>query len=187
MTPRHLALVALAGLVIVLGLAGCSNPYATSQPHGPTSNGGEAQNEGEPRAQAPRQAGAQAPIDTQPTPQRAILQFANRYANWTYRTLAEDQLSLASISVDSARLGEQQAAAAARADRTLAQARVSNSGEVLSVAPDLVRSGWWTIVTRERTSGDDEYEGLAPMLHVTLAKLASIADRWAVAQWLPQG
>lgn len=162
--PRHLALVALFGVVIVLGLTGCSNPYTAS----------------------PRQAGAQAPEQTQRTPRQAILQCANRYANWTYQTLAEDQLSLASISVGAARLAEQQAAVATHTDTTLARARIANSGEVLSVAPDLAHGGWWVVVTRERTVGGGEYEGLAPGFHVTLAQLASTDDGWAVSQWLAQ-
>jgi hypothetical protein len=186
MRRRHFALVALAGLVIVLGLAGCSNPYATSQRDGPTSGGGGVQNVGEPRAPAPRQAGAQAPVRTQRTPQQAILQFANRYANWTYQTLAEDQLSLASISVGAARLAEQQAATATRADTTLARARIANSGEVLSISPDLTQGGWWVVVTRERTVGAAEYEGLAPEIHIALVQLASVDNGWAISQWLPQ-
>jgi hypothetical protein len=99
MRPRHIALLALAGLVIVLGLAGCADPYATSQHNGPASNGGEVQNVGEPRVPAPRQAGTRAPVNTQRTPQQAIRQFGERYANWTYKTLADDQLALAATSV----------------------------------------------------------------------------------------
>jgi len=91
-----------------------------------------------------------------------------------------------SISVGAARLAEQQAAAATRADNTLARARIANSGEVLSVSPDLARHGWWVVVTRERTVGDGEYEGLASGVHVTLVQLASVGDGWAVSQWLPQ-
>lgn len=151
------------------------------------TTGADVQNVGEPRAPAPRQAGAQAPIDTRRTPRQAILQFAGRYANWTYETLATHQLSLASISVGAARLAEQQAAAATRADATLARARIANSGEVLSVSPDLARDGWWVVVTRERTVGNGEYEGLAPGLHVTLVQLAFVGNRWAASQWLPQG
>ncbi len=186
MRRHHFALFALAGLVIVLGLVGCSNPYAASPPNSQASADAGIQNVGEPRAPAPRQAGAQAPVSTQRTPQQAILQFANRYANWTYQTLAEDQHSLASISVGAARLAEQQAAAATRADTTLARARISNSGEVLSVSQDLARGGWWVVVTRERTVGDGEYEGLTPGFHLTLVHLASVGDSWAISQWLPQ-
>jgi hypothetical protein len=179
MQPRHLALVALAGLVIVLGLAGCSNPYAASQPDGRASGDASVQNVGE-------QDSAQAPAQTKRTPRQAILQFAWRYANWTYQTLAADQLSLASISVGAARLAEQQAAAATRADTTLARARIANSGEVLSISPDLARSRWWVVVTRERTVGDGEYEGLAAGFHVTLAQVISVGASWTVSQWLPQ-
>lgn len=177
---------ALAGVVIVLGLAACSDPYAAHPTGGAPSPSAGVENAGEPPAPSPRPAGAQAPIHVQATPQAALLQFASRYSNWSYRTLAREQLALSSISVGAARLSERQAAASTRADSTLARSHISNSGTVLSVSADLARPGWWVVVTREHTSGNGEYAGLAPGYHVTLARLASVPGGWAVSQWLPQ-
>ncbi len=177
---------ALAGVVIVLGLAACSDPYATRPASGASSASAGVQNAGEPPAPAPPQAGVQAPLHVQGTPQAALLQFASGYSNWSYRTLAREQLALATIAVGAARLSERQAAASTRADSTLARARIANNGTVLSVSADLARSGWWVVVTREHTSGGGEYAGLAPGYHVTLARLTSVPGGWAVSQWLPE-
>ena len=57
---------------------------------------------------------------------------------------------------------------------------------MLGVSPDLARSGWWVLVTREQTAGSGEYEGLAASDHVTLVQLAAVNGGWAVTQWLPQ-
>lgn len=122
----------------------------------------------------------------QGTPQAALLQFAARYSNWSYRTLAREQLALSSISVGAARLSELKATASTRADSTLARSHISNSGTVLSVSAELARPGWWVVVTREHTSGGGEYAGLAPGYHVTFARLASVPGGWVVSQWLPQ-
>jgi hypothetical protein len=182
----RLAVLMLAGVVIVLGLCGCSNPYASSPAGGPGSLGDGVQNAGEPRAPAPRQAGARGVVDLQPTAQGALVQFASRYSNWSYRTLASDQLALGATSVGGARLSERQAAASTRADSALARGHISNSGVVLSVSADLARSGWWVVVTSERTSGGGEYEGLSASDHVTLAQVAHVGGGWAVSQWLVQ-
>jgi hypothetical protein len=175
---------ALAGIVIVLGLTACSDPYAARQGDGKQSPSPGVQNAGEPPA--PPQGGTQAPIDVEATPKAALLQFASRYSNWSYRTLAREQLALSSISVGAARLSERQAAASTHADSTLTRSHISNSGTVLSVSADLARAGWWIVVTREHTSGGGEYTGLAAGYHVTLARLASVPGGWAVSQWLPQ-
>ncbi len=172
--------------MIVLGLAACSDPYAARQAKGVPSPSAGVENAGEPPAPSPRPAGAQAPIHVQGTPQAALLQFASRYSNWSYRTLAREQVALASMSVGGARLSELKAATSTRADSTLARSQISNSGTVLSVSADLARSGWWVLVTREHTSGGGEYAGLAPGYHVTLARLASVPGGWVVSQWLPQ-
>lgn len=172
--------------MIVLGLAACSDPYAARTTGDAPSPSAGVQNAGEPPAPAPPQAGAQAPIHVQRSPQAALLQFASRYSNWSYRTLAREQLALSSISVGAARLSELKASASTRADSTLARSHISNSGTVLSVSTDLARAGWWVVVTREHTSGGGEYAGLPPGYHVTLARLASVPGGWAVSQWLAQ-
>jgi hypothetical protein len=122
----------------------------------------------------------------QPTPQRALTVFAERYINWTYQTLTADQRTLAAISVGAARRSEQQAAARSVADTTISRGQVWNKGQVVSVSSDLARPGMWAIVTREQTGGNSEYEGLPASYHMTLARLAPIPGGYAVEQWLPQ-
>jgi hypothetical protein len=122
----------------------------------------------------------------QPTPQRALRQYAARYINWTYQTLTADQRTLAAMAVGAARLSEQQTAQRSVADTTLTRGHVWNKGQVVSVSRDLAQAGTWVVVTREQTGGNSEYEGLPASYHVTLAKLASIPGGYAVSEWLPQ-
>jgi hypothetical protein len=176
--------IALAMSTAGLLLAGCSNPdapdrAATTRPFTP-------QNAGEPPAPAPTSPGAQAPSSVQRTPAKALTSFGHAYINWTYRTLATDQRTLAASSVGPARLSELQAAASTGRDSTLQRGRVFNRGDVVDVAPDSLRAGWWVIVTREQTGGDAQYEGLAAAYHVTLAQLARLPGGYTVNQWLPQ-
>lgn len=189
MTPQHTithALSALITFLLVCVLAGCNDPYANAAPPGAQTPGVSMQNEGEPPAPSPPTPSSQAPAAVQHTAKRAILQFAHFYANWTYRTLTRDQLALAAMSVGAARLAERQAAAASHTDSTIGRAHLANRGEVLGVSEDLARPGWWTLVTREQTSGGGEYEGLTATDHVTLVKLATVPVGWVVSQWLPQ-
>ena len=177
---------ALSTLILGCTLTGCTNPYAPTTPPGTQTPSASVQNTGEPPAPSPPSPTTQAPLDVQRTAQSAILQFARLYANWNYRTLTRDQLALAAMSVGAARLAEQQAASSSHADGTIGRAHLANRGEVLGVSEDLTREGWWTLVTREQTSGGGEYEGLTATDHVTLIQLAAVNSGWAVSQWLPQ-
>lgn len=168
-----------------VALAGCTNPDASSSPASSTRTASP-QNAGEPPAPAPPSPAAQAPAGVQPTPTLALTAFARRYTNWTYRTLSADQRSLAAISVGAARLAERQAAVSSQGDTTIARGHIYNRGQLVSIARDLARAGWWVIVTREQTGGDTQYEGLAAAYHVTIATLANVTGGYAVEQWLPQ-
>jgi len=107
--------------------------------------------------------------------------------NWTWRTLAANERKLAALSVGPARLSEQQAAAAAIGDSTIAQSRVYNSGQIISIARSLTNPEQWVIVTREQTGGNSQYDGLQASYHVTLAELAQLKNGgWTVSEWLPQ-
>jgi hypothetical protein len=188
MTGRRLkgliAACLLAGAVAV-ALAGCANPDAPGAGQR-TKPGAGVQNAGEPPAPPPAAPTAQSPADVQPTPAMALALFAGLYVNWSYRTITSRQQTLAAISVGGARLSEQQAAAASRADTTISRGRIWNHGQIVSIAPDIVQPGAWVIVTREQTGGDSDYEGLPAAYHVTLAQLAQVPRGWAVRQWLPQ-
>jgi hypothetical protein len=182
-------------------IAGCgiSNPYqhtagtttstststSTSAASSPASN--PAQNPGEQPAPPPPTPASQTPARVQSTPARAITQFATLYMNWTWRTLAAHERKLAALSVGPARLSEQQAAAAAAGHSTIAQTRVYNSGQIISITRSLTNPKQWVIVTREQTGGNSQYDGLQASYHVTLAELAQLNDSgWTVSQWLPQ-
>jgi hypothetical protein len=180
-------------------IAGCgiSNPYqhpattttststSTSTSSSPAAN--PAQNPGEPPAPPPPAPASQAPASVRSTPADAIAQFANLYMNWTWRTLAAHERELAALSVGAARLSEQQAAATAAGDTTIAQSRVYNNGQIISIAPSRTNTKQWVIVTREQTGGNSQYDGLQASYHITLAELAQLKNGgWTVSEWLPQ-
>jgi hypothetical protein len=172
-------------LLLAVALAGCTNPDAPSAVQG-TTQAASPQNPGEPPAPAPPTPSTQAPAGLQPTPAKAIAAFSQLYTNWTYRTLNSNQRTLAAMSVGAARLAEQQAAASSQTDTTITRGHVYNSGQIVSIAPDVSRPGTWVIVTREQTGGDTQYEGLPASYHVTLAQLARVPGGFAIELWLPQ-
>lgn len=176
-------LIALAILATACVLTGCTDPYAHTAP---TPAAQEAGSPGEPTPPPPTSAGAKQAADVRPTSLAALERFAGLYSNWTYRTLARDQQTLAAISVGPARVAEQQAAAASRADSTLRRAHVANHGQLLAISASKTRPDWWVIVTREQTTGDGEYEALPASDHVTLAQVVRVLGGWAVSQWQPQ-
>jgi hypothetical protein len=177
---------ALIGLAMAAAtLIGCTNPdAATTTRSRPRS--ALVQNAGEPPAPRAPASQTQAPVNVQPTASKAAVTFAALYVNWSYRTLVGNQRTLAAMAVGPARLSERQAAASAQHDTTIARGHIYNRGQVVDVAPDALRSGWWAIVTREQTGGNAQYEGLSAAYHVTLAQVVPVLDGYAVAQWLPQ-
>ncbi len=181
---RATRLIALA--IAATTLTGCTNPDAatTKARSGPTR--ASVQNAGEPPAPRATASGTQAPLAVQSTASRAAAAFATLYVNWTYRTLVAHQRTLAAMAVGAARLSERQAAASAQHDTTIARGHIYNRGQVVDVAPDALRAGWWAIVTREQTGGNSQYEGLPAAYHVTIAQLTRVPGGYAVEQWLPQ-
>jgi hypothetical protein len=174
----------LLGTLLVCLLAGCGNPDLESSKQGPAP--APVQNAGEPRAPAPPSARQQRPAAVRASPQAALSAFAELYVNWSYRTLAEHQRSLAQMSVGAARLSEQEAAARTAADSTIVRGQIYNRGQVVVLGRDQTHSGWWVIVTREQTRGSSQYAGLPAAYHVTRARLAQVDGGFVVEQWLPQ-
>ncbi len=184
------ALIPTSAVVAALALTGCTNPDASttgaSESASLTAPAAASGSSGEPAAPAPPSAASQAPSRVQGTPQSALSAFAQLYVNWSYRTLTAEQRSLAAMSVGAARIAEQQAAATSEADSAIRQGHIYNSGQVVSVGPDLTHRDMWIVVTRERTGGDAQYEGLPAAYHVTVGQLAAVPGGYAVMQWLPQ-
>jgi hypothetical protein len=180
---RTLALFAVVVFALV-ALSGCTNPDAPSATTGASTS--SPQNAGEPPAPPPPSSSAQAPAGVKATPAAAVEAFTRLYVNWTYRTLAGNQRRLAAMSVGPARLAEHQATAASQADTTIRRGHIYNTGQIVSVAPERSHTGTWVVVTREKTGGSSEYQGLQAAYHVTLAKLAHLQDGYVIESWLPQ-
>lgn len=182
-----LKLTLLGGvLACAFTLAGCiSNPDAPSAGSTATTQSTPG-NVGEPPAPKPTRPASQRPADVQSTSVGALSLFAQRYVNWSYRTLTADQQTLARMAVGAARLAEQQAAAASTTDATITHGQVWNHGQIISIAPDRTHSGQWVIVTREQTGGTSDYQGLPAAYHVTLAQLTPTPGGYAISQWQPQ-
>ena len=84
------------------------------------------------------------------------------------RTAAE----LAAISLGQAKAQALQAAASAARDTQLLKSRVANGGSVVAITRGRgPAAGEWVLVTREQTTGQDDYAGLPPTLHVIYAQL----------------
>jgi hypothetical protein len=128
-----------------------------------------------------------APLDPASSPQTAVSQFAARYINWTYATLAASEGRLAAQAVGEARAAERQAQAQTGRDTPLRRGHIYNRGSIVTVShanggpPDE-----WVVVSREQTGGDQEYAGLRAAFHVTLAEVQRVAGGWAVSAWRPQ-
>src|SRR6185312_8837219 len=184
-TPALKTAIAVLCGIGVLAAAGCSNPDAPS-PRSATGTARSPQNAGEPPAPAPASAASQALRQARATPTAALEAFVLLYSNWTYRTLSSHQRTLTAISVGAARLAEQQAAASSQADTTITRGHIWNTGQIISIAADRSQTGAWAIVTRERTGGSTQYEGLPASYHITRARLARVSGGYAVSEWLPQ-
>jgi len=185
--PRILVSLMLAAVA----LAGCKNPDAPTSTSATmtastTTAAAAPRSPGEPAGPRPPSAASQAPSRIQSSPQAALTAFAEIYVSWSYQTLTAQQMTLVGLSVGAARLAEQQALATSRGDSTIGRGHIRNSGQIVDIGPDLALRGMWVIVTRERTGGDTQYEGLPASYHVTLARLATVAGGYAVSEWLPQ-
>jgi hypothetical protein len=181
--PRYVLLILLISLTPFLSACGLANRAGgTSSSPPPQANPGERQ--GTIPVSAAMQA---APVHPAGSPQQALERFAARYINWSYRTLAADEASLAAEAVGEARAFEEQARAQTVRDTPLARGHIYNTGTIVGLAQ--VRGGppqEWVIDTREQTGGDQEYASTRAGFHVTLATVQRVAGGWAVAVWRPE-
>jgi hypothetical protein len=121
------------------------------------------------------------------SPQEAFERYALLYVNWDAAHVVTTERELASISLGQARAQASQAAASATRDTQLTRSHVHNSGQVVAVARGRgALRGEWVIVTRELTTGEGDYAGLPPTLHVIYAQVTHSPNGWVVNQWQPQ-
>jgi hypothetical protein len=130
---------------------------------------------------------ALAPDAGAPSPEAALARYTQLYVNWRAATAAASQRQLAAISLEQARAQALQAAATLARDPELTKSRVSNAGAVVAIAAGQgAAAGQWVIVTREQTSGQGDYAGLPPTLHVIYARVTATNHGFVVSQWQPQ-
>jgi hypothetical protein len=198
MTRRLLARAIAATAIAAAAGCGLADPYRTTtaadapatrptstpaadQPDPAAERGGSIP--GGQRAAQHRLAAAAA----RTTPQAALERYATAYLNWNARSVTAVQRRLAAISLGQARAQALQAAAGAARDPQLVRGHVANHGQVIAIASGAAAAaGEWVIVTSEQTSGDGDYQGLPPTLHVIYAQATDTARGWVVSRWQPQ-
>jgi hypothetical protein len=127
-----------------------------------------------------------APDAAAASPVLALERYAERWSNWTAATVIADQRALAALSLGQARAQALQAIASLRQDRTLTASHVANRGQVIAISPQLTTPDQWVIVTSETTTGQGDYAGLPPTLHVTYARVTRTRQGYVVSVWSPQ-
>jgi hypothetical protein len=190
------ALVVLAAGSIG-GCAGISNPYqstgtkrtptvtSTSTTTAPPDSGDPGPERGGTIPSSARAAQNKLAIGAASrSPEAALERYAELYVNWTAADVAAQQRELAAISLGQAKAQALQAAASAARDTQLLKSRVANGGSVVAITRGRgPAAGEWVLVTREQTTGQGDYAGLPPTLHVLYAQLTDMANGWIVTRW----
>jgi hypothetical protein len=188
----------VALLAVAIGGCGLHNPYQSSTRQTtttPTTTAAARPDRGDPGPERggtipkPAQAAQDklAPGAARPTPETTLARYARAYLNWDAAHVVAIQRTLASISLGQARAQALQAAASASRDRTLTASDITNRGQVVAISPGrAAAAGKWVIVTSEQTSGQGDYQGLPPTLHIIYAQLTNTPGGSVVSAWQPQ-
>ncbi|MFZ1996725.1 MAG: hypothetical protein WAU75_21605 [Solirubrobacteraceae bacterium] len=196
------ALTRVIPVLAALPLAGCglTDPYQQHSPAATTAATTTAATAGRPDQGDPApERGGTIPTAAQAaqnrlavdaakgTPQATLERYAAIYLNWSAANVIAVQHRLAAVSLGQARAQALQAAASAARDPELARSHVANHGQVIAISPGRGPAGGrWVIVTSEQTSGQGDYAGLPPTLHITYAQVTRTRSGWVVSGWAPQ-
>ena len=199
-TPTLILSLLAAPIVIALGGCGLHNPYQSASSHttattastastatpadqtDPSPERGGTIPPGAQAAQAKVAAGA-----ALPTPEAALQRYARLDLNWTAANVIALQRELAEISLGQARAQALQAATSATRDPQLTASHIANHGELVAISPGQgAAAGKWVIVTSEQTTGEGDYQGLPPTLHIIYAQVTTTGRGWVVSGWQPQ-
>lgn len=176
---------ALVIAVAALLLSGCASLGGTTTTTRPSKVAIANRGHEYPAAPAPREKA----IGGAPAAEDAIRAFAAAYINWDAGSVARDMLVLAAESVGQARAATELAASQTASDYELKQGGIANSGTVEAVAPLAGGGDRYAVVTLERTTATNtnQYDGLAPAWHVTVATATQLSPgRWVVSGWQPE-
>ena len=187
MTRRTALAVTL--LALLVAGSGCQDPYS-SQPlrssPSPTSNREPTPGDtSRPGARIPSLAPATARGSR--SPRQAARSFAARWVNWDWRTVAEQQRSLARLATGPLAQRLRANGRSARIDASLARDKPGSRGAVaaidLTTAADQA-SG--VVVTREQTYTDGRADLGGQRYCVYLIRLKRERNGWGVSAWEPQ-
>jgi hypothetical protein len=190
MTSHTRAIVTAAILITTAVLAagcGITNPYqhpaARTATH--TATTAATSTTTAPAASTTAAAATTAPAAS--SPQAALTAYATGDINWTSATVGTDQRHLAAISVGAARATALQAAATYGAGSQLQDSKVTNHGEITSIAAGQgPLAGEFVVTTAEKTAGVGDYQGLPAQAHVYYARVQHTTTGYRVSQWSPQ-
>jgi hypothetical protein len=187
MTRRAALVVTL--LALLVAACGCQDPYS-SQPSlsSPSPTRSRKATPGDTSRPGPR-----IPPLTPATargsrsPRRAARSFAARWVNWDWRTVADQQRSLARLATGSLAQRLRADGGSARIDASLARDRPGSRGAVAAI--DLRTAGdraSGVVVTRELsyTGGRTDLGGRR--YRVYLIRLSRGRNGWEVSAWQPQ-
>jgi hypothetical protein len=189
--PPTLIALLLAALVV-----GCQDPYSSDRhpEHEPALGQSETAPESE-HAHGDELAPAARADDTAPTPRSsaprtpraAVAAFCAQWVNWSWRTIARQQLRLAEFATGA--LARELAAEAKRGarDETLRRDRLGARGNVVAVAVKggAARREAVCVAREERLeAGRAELEGGAHRVY--LGTVERTRSGWAVRRWEPQ-
>jgi hypothetical protein len=192
MTSHTRAIVTAAILIMTAVLAagcGITNPYqhpaARTATHTATTAATSTTTTA-PAATTTAAAATTAPAAAS-SPQAALTAYATGDINWTSATVGVDQRHLAAISVGAARATALQAAATYGAGSQLQDSKVTNHGQITSIAAGQgPLAGEWVVTTAEKTAGVGDYQGLPAQAHVYYARVQHTTTGYRVSQWSPQ-
>jgi hypothetical protein len=186
----------LIALCLAAMVAGCQDPYGADpgSEHEPALGQSETAPESE-HAHGDELAPAARADDTAPaprsnaqtTPRAAVAAFCAQWINWSWRTIARQQLRLAELATGA--LARELAAEAKRGvrDETLRRDRLGARGSVVAVALRPGDAGREAVcVAREERLEAGRAELAGGAHRVYLATVERTRSGWAVRRWEPQ-
>jgi hypothetical protein len=184
---RRVALGVVLVALLVLG-SGCQDPYSS---HSSLSSPSPTMN----REATPGHTSRPGPRIPSPAPattgsrssRRAARSFATRWANWDWRTAAEQQRALATLATGRLARRLRANAGSARIDASLARDKPGSRGVVAGI--ELTTAGdraSGVVVTHEQTYTAGRADLGGQRYRVYLIQLSQAPNRWEVSAWEPQ-
>jgi hypothetical protein len=184
----------VAGLIAMVALVGCEDPYADRS--GDPGRAADGERAREQQARGDELAPLSPERDTAPddpggrvasTARAALERFCAQWANWSWRTIDRQQSRLAELATGELRRQLEREAAARQLDRSLRRDRLAVRGRLVAV--DVKPGGRRRLaacVTHEEEVQHGRGELGGGRHRVYLARLDRNRQGWGVSRWEPQ-